>query len=587
MFANNCKCNIHDICEAWKLFELPATNIFISGNWQHQGGKELKKTTKERKDCIHSFTEHVFNLQKSCPLFLFIEKKKMAKIPLVPQWNLNNNGCVCTPDGGFLYVGSRSVNFISCVEGEEDCPAIKVFHTRQLILGLDIDPHWGEAVSDLVNVSDDGKESEPPRLFVVLSEDNSVQIWDFNKGCALQGHKAHLACMRYMEGNGPFPQHTGPVFVSYMINRNVLSIDNQDIVVYCVASNSFYRRPMFVSSRNHQFSTMKCSPFNENHFAVGTTRGLVLLCDLQKMVTLYTLRGHGDNVVSLAWNRIELCTNPLPDKAKEEIKAVKAVKAPAKTQKLTRTDTRMVDSEDIFDIYDYDYLDNEFGTTATQDSKCELVSDFVGIEKPSEPSGAAQFDFAEACQSLKEEINALREDQPQTSPDNVVSLEDCKNAEAQDDSSSCNSENGEEGKAHSDKQSSEGSLVRLVCGTPSSEESVGVDGMHHVICQADVHAALAMEAKAATTNESVSNQTSFKTADSSSGNVSEHTDVVKVVSSVLRSDILLASASADGSLYIWNTVTGATCDSHKIRSSHTNKNKSKCNYGVISKFKLL
>ncbi|XP_013115871.2 protein rigor mortis [Stomoxys calcitrans] len=477
----------------------------------------------------------------------------MTKFPLVAQWNVNRC-CVCTPDGGILYVGSRSINYIGPIENEEIAPDIKSFHNKSVPISIDIDPHWGEKEQG-VGANNEANNS---KLFVVLSQDNSVQIWDFNKGCALQGHKAHLACMRYMEGNGPYPQHAGDVFISYMVNRNVLSVDNQDIVVYCVASNSFCRRPMFISPRNHQLTAMKCSPFNENHFAVGTSRGLVLLCDLQKMITLYTLRGHDASITSLAWNRV---ANSDLFLVIEDNKEIKLEKSRMKPVKLTRTDTTIIDADDIFDIYDYDYLDNEFG--AAPQNKVDPISEFVGIEKSNESSGtAAEFDFAEACQSLKEEINALREEQGQGSPDHVsVSLEDCKNADVKDDTSSYDSATDNE-----DEHRRSGSLVRLVCGTPSSEESVIVDGIdricaqQQVVCQAEVHAALVTDTK--------------------THNMPNLEDEVVMTADNTLGDVLLASVSNDGALYIWNASTGATCDHHKIRGPHAGKTKKNTNVEV-------
>lgn len=509
----------------------------------------------------------------------------MVKIPLVPQWNLNS-GCVCTPDGGFLYAGSRSINFISTVTGDNEAPVIQCFHTRQGILSLDVDPHWGQkdnSVGSSENLDGAGKQKEPAKLFAALLQDNSVQIWDFNKGCAIQGHKAHLAYMRYMEGNGPSPQqHAGEVFISYMCNRNVLSVDNQDIVVYCVASNSFYRRPMFISSRNHQMTALKCSPYNENHFAIGTKRGLVLLCDLQKMTTLYTLRGHDTQITSLAWNRIDATAeNLVVEQPQEPAKPKTVQKQQSKPGKLTRSDAT-IDADDIFDIYDYDYLDNEFGAPC-QDTKLksDFVSDFVGIEKPKESATTAKFDFAEACQSLKEEINALRDEQVMTSPEHAISLEECKQAaSSRDDLSSCGSDGDDEADLKdkdisSDKESSDGSLVRLACRTPSSEESVDVDGMHrtkqqNIIYQAEVHSSQSQDNEKQKSNETLerhSTEESLQIIGETKGPTSEN----KNLKSNEVYDILLASCSSDGAFCIWNANTGATCDNQKVRSTHGGK----------------
>ncbi|KAM7341864.1 gem nuclear organelle associated protein rigor mortis [Cochliomyia hominivorax] len=524
----------------------------------------------------------------------------MIKIPLVPQWNLNS-GCVCTPDGGFLYAGSRSINYISSVESDNEKPLIQCFHTRQGILSLDVDPHWGQrdnssngdngSNENLDNNATGGvKQKEPAKLFAALLQDNSVQIWDFNKGCAIQGHKAHLAYMRYMEGNGPSPQqHASEALISYMCNRNVLSVDNQDIVVYCVASNSFYRRPIFISSRNHQMTTLKCSPYNENHFAIGTKRGLVLLCDLQKMTTLYTLRGHDTNITSLAWNRVDVTSEKFISEQPREIGKPKAVqKQQSKPGKLTRSDAT-IDADEIFDIYDYDYLDNEFGAPS-QDIKLktDFISDFVGIEKPKELATTAEFDFAEACQSLKEEINALRDEPVHTSPEHIISLEECKlAAEGREDLSSCGSDGDDEADVKekdksSDKESSDDSLVRLACRTPSSEESVDVDGMYlnkqqNIICQAEVHSSQSQVNEKHQTNKNLERHSTEEdiqiigeTKSAINGKKTEEDHRAAKANEVY--DILLASCSADGTFSIWNAATGATCESQKIRSSHGGKN---------------
>lgn len=510
----------------------------------------------------------------------------MVKIPLVPQWNLNR-GCVCTPDGGFLYAGSRSINFIAFKDGDNETPIIQCFYTRQSILSLDVDPHWGQKQSGNTNVGSSeilennavgGKEIKPVKLFAALLQDNSVQIWDFTKGCAIQGHKAHLAYMRYMEGNGPSPQHAGEVLISYMCNRNVLSVDNQDVVVYCVASNSYYRRPIFISPRNHQMTSLKCSPYNENHFAVGTKRGLVLLCDLQKMTTLYTFRGHDTWITSLAWNRVDLSEDisSIDDKSQETVKPVQ--KQQSKTGKFTRSDAT-IDTDEIFDIYDYDYLDNEFGVP-TQDTKekNEFISDFVGIENTKESSTTPKFDFAEACQSLKEEINALRDEYPQTSPEHIISLEECKQVNCQD-TSSCGSD-GDEDECDNkdvlcDKQSSDGSLVRLACRTPSSEESVDVDGMHrtqqNIICQAEVHhSSQCQENDQMNSSETLERNSTTDDTQIIADKKEEKDDIINFEKVY---DVLLASCSADGVFCVWNATTGATCDTQKVRSSHGGKRK--------------
>lgn len=493
----------------------------------------------------------------------------MNKIPLTPQWGANG-GCVSTPEGGLLYVGSKNITFIQPLKDGQ--PNIQIFYTRQPVRSIDINPNWAAEPLTPSDVSH--------KLFVALFQDNSIQLFDINKDSAIQGHKAHLPAMRCMEGGSrPSSQNgSGDVYVSFMCNSNILSIDNQDIVIYCIVSNLYYRRPMFISARVHQITALKCSPYNENHFAVGTRKGLVLLCDLAQMVTLYTLRSHDTSITSLAWNRLDLGIDFKHAEPKELIETAKSNAAKEnKLTKLTRHAT--IDPDEIFDIYDYDYLDNEFGAPVEKNkSKSDLISDFVGIEKPSDSMATTttKFDFAEACQSLKEEINALRLEQPEVSQDYAVTLEECQDSASQQQneqlSSSCGaSQDGIDNVGEDpteNEPTSENISEAFLLRTVSSDDSVDIDGMDRtiympneasrIVCQAEVHADSAEEEKLkALATKSKNEFVSSKVEQENSPDSKENSF-----------DILLASTSLDGSFCIWNAKTGASCDSHKVRGHH-------------------
>ncbi|KAL9912557.1 protein rigor mortis [Glossina fuscipes] len=484
----------------------------------------------------------------------------LTKLPLVPQWKIPGS-CVCTPDGGFLYVGYRSINFISKVKTPTEEPLIRAFHTRQSVLNVDVDPYWGKSVQN--GAEQTTKVPNEIKLFAILSQDRSVQIWDFNKGCAIQGHKAHCSNLHSMDG--PLPQiYSSVVLMGYMCNRNILSIDYQDIVVYCVTSNSFCRRPLFVPPRNNQLTALKCSSYNENHFAVGTRRGLVLLCDLQQMIILYTLRGHDSAIISLSWNRIDVCPSAKLATNTEQEKTAK---------KLFRSET--VDADDIFDIYDYDYLDNEFGAPPQETmQKSGFEVDYVSTEKPRETTATAKFDFAEACENLKEEINAMREDQPQVSHENAVTLEECKQAACHNDlSSSCGDEEDDEHTSMTDHDSE--SLDAL--SRSSTDESVHADGVDRKSKQQ-----VLVEVHASQTLDHNKKKCDFASEDGSPEQASQLLCEAKINSKESNTteesgnrclqDVLLASASLDGSFWVWNASMGSSCDNRKVRSSHGGKN---------------
>ncbi|GBP09524.1 Protein rigor mortis [Eumeta japonica] len=260
-----------------------------------------------------------------------------------------------------------------------------------------------------------------------------------------------------------------------------------------------------------------------------------------------------------------------------------------KPVKLQRSDVT-IDADEMFDIYDYEYLESEFGAASQgTNMKNDFVSDFVGIEKPNELIATANFDFAEACQSLKEEINALRDEKPQTSPECMISLDECvQAAKNRNDLSSCGSEenvdvDGKNQDVLSDKESSNGSLVRLACRTPSSE-SVDLDGMQrnpqqNIICQADVHCIEQPQHNNASQLDEEPMQNDLiddddKILADSESCLSENEAKEKNAENSMPQeifDVLLASCSADGSFCVWNAKTGATCDTHKIRSSHAGK----------------
>lgn len=104
-----------------------------------------------------------------------------------------------------------------------------------------------------------------------------------------------------------------------------------------------------------------------------------------------------------------------------------------KVAKSRRKPQPIVDHGDMFDIYSFDYLENEFGT----------LSNVNPIEEEPKPQISIQnnegFDFVEACQSLKEDI--LRPNNPETDEENeVLQSEIPEFGEDGSDHSECRSE---------------------------------------------------------------------------------------------------------------------------------------------------
>uniref|UniRef100_W8BGC4 Protein rigor mortis n=1 Tax=Ceratitis capitata TaxID=7213 RepID=W8BGC4_CERCA len=538
----------------------------------------------------------------------------LTKIPIAPQWHLSN-GCVCTPDGGFLYVGCRSINYVgplqqSCDNINANPPVIKVFHTRQNIASIDVDPGWPlqDNVEENVNPENKAGSSNMPigfgnrKYFAALAQDNSVQIWDFDRGCAVSGHKAHYSSALYMDGNGPSPQGDH-VLLSYMRNRNVLSINSHDILVYCVASNTYCRRQMFISTRNQALTVLRCSPYNEHIFAVGTNRGLVVIGDLQSMSTLYMLRGHESPITSLSWcpQEADPLNRPI-DVAKETGEQNRTApqimskgqkqsglepQTNSKAQSNSKKSAIPPSNDDIFDIYDYDYLENEFGAPTTAESEVNKSVEECVIDKSLERGPTTNFDFAEACQSLKEEIVALKnEEESERDGCNEmtdVTLADCQNAAGTIDySSSCGDS----------RESSEGSLV--IADRCSSDDEICVDGSEiklkqQILHQAEVHAEQFNElenkdiehtdmpvntVKVGTDGTIENDEKQTVNSESSSEQPSVDGVATQNNSPISKNGtdnpIFLVSASLDAYFWIWNTNTGASCD--RVRPKDVGKN---------------
>lgn len=179
-------------------------------------------------------------------------------------------------------------------------------------------------------------------------------------------------------------------------------MDNQDVVKYCIESNSYTVFTDTLLVRKHSINILKASPYCEEHLAAGTKKGLVLLVNTKDMSVLYTLRGHDTEITTLDWmsinNNVIDKTVPAPrftinPNAKEEIFGRDRPKS-------------IVDKDDIFDLFSYDKSVNEFGTlpgpTLASLDKHADNGDLAeaGIATPFN----ANFNFAEACQNLRDDI---------------------------------------------------------------------------------------------------------------------------------------------------------------------------------------
>ncbi|KAH8290425.1 hypothetical protein KR054_002817 [Drosophila jambulina] len=452
------------------------------------------------------------------------------------------------PDGGLLYAGLRCINYIAAPPacGNEQVQ-VATMSTRINILALDVSPMWGG----------------PSKPFAIVGDDLSVQVWDCLLGEAVIGHKAH---QHQQEARDARSAHhtTSSVLMSYMANGNILSIDASDLVIFCVASNSYCRRPTFLSPRNHQLTQLRASPFNNNQFAVGTAMGNVLICDLLKMGVVYKFSNHKAPICGLSWNEVnapvEENLNELTSRAEQWRSRNGKEEEKAKPKPPPLVKSRAADSDDMFDIYNFDHLEGEFGAPTVERRKSS-EDGFVGLEKP---ASTAALDYVEACENMKADLLAHSQE---VSVEHVeVTLNDCEPTKPSGPLSDASSASNRQ----DNSDSTEGSL-EVIQYSSSSDDAVIVDGeaakpkrevLHHIYHQAEVHASETPQAKPEPpSNLQVTAAGSTETLSSTV---------------TTRPDTLLASIDANEVMMIWNANTGAHSGRNYSRSKATGKLNNVC-----------
>lgn len=158
------------------------------------------------------------------------------------------------------------------------------------------------------------------------------------------------------------------------------------------------------------------------------------------MSILHKLRGHDTEITSIDW--IKLTDSSLPKSSLPKSSLANSslansplpVSRPQKVAKSRQKPQPIVDTNDMFDIYSFDYLENEFGTLSNFNSAKNTQ------EEPKQQLNIQNnegFDFVEACQSLKEDI--LRPNNPEGDEENEVHHSEIPEL-CTDGSSDCHSE---------------------------------------------------------------------------------------------------------------------------------------------------
>lgn len=226
-----------------------------------------------------------------------------------------------------------------------------------------------------------------------------MNVWDLNLKLVVLSHKAHRypgeVEPRRRKGDRD-SEKTG--VLCFIQSRHLISNRANDFVKLCLASGTytlFTLSPVFVKDN---ISVMRGSPHNEDIMAVGTKRGLVMIVDINKKIVVYKLRGHDSGITSLDW----MLVNPATFTNQQPLSTPNRPKIQAKTvERFHRGPPQpIVDSSDVFDIYEYDDCAEEFGASA-RPANTILLKEAAAAK---EPDPIEVFDYIEACKNLKQDI---------------------------------------------------------------------------------------------------------------------------------------------------------------------------------------
>lgn len=242
-----------------------------------------------------------------------------------------------------------------------------------------------------------------------MNEENVINVWDLDTESVVRGHRAHHqphhrddaddASKQTMSGQN---NSNGGVMCMTQ-DRQVLSIDRNHFVKYCLLSNTYSMLCSHLIQKPNNVCALKSSPYDSDIVAVGYRNGLILIVDVKRSALLQKLRGHDSEIVSLEWMRIT------PENAQPIEIPVESCPIDLEQWMPGRDAPKpIVDEGDMFDIFSFDYLEEEFGTISKpvrrkdiEDSKVDadtVVGTGSGIVNK------ADYNFDEACVSLRHQI---------------------------------------------------------------------------------------------------------------------------------------------------------------------------------------
>lgn len=245
------------------------------------------------------------------------------------------------------------------------------------------------------------------KWFVTMNDHNVISVWDLDTESVCRGHKAHqLPQYRNDADDASGPPTSSQInsnggVMCITKERQVLSIDGNNFVKYCLVSNTYSMLCNHIIQKAHTVCALKSSPYDSDIVAVGYRNGLILIVDVKRSALLQKLRGHESEIISLEWMLITPA-NAQPIEISPESRPIDSRRwMPGRD-----APKPIVDEGDMFDIFADKYLkEEEFGSILervkndTEDSTIDAV-----VGTGNDIANNKNFDFIEACASLRNQI---------------------------------------------------------------------------------------------------------------------------------------------------------------------------------------
>uniref|UniRef100_A0A7N8WQZ1 Gem (nuclear organelle) associated protein 5 n=1 Tax=Mastacembelus armatus TaxID=205130 RepID=A0A7N8WQZ1_9TELE len=191
-------------------------------------------------------------------------------LPASPNWYCSR--CSDVTGGGLLGVGAKNIIYLIDVSASTCRVTGELVGHKDLVSGFSFCQHEGQS-----------------HICVSSSSDGSIRFWDSDTKALIKEHAAHQSPVAAV--------HWSPV------DKNLVVSGDEKGVVICHWYHTGDTSRFFPEPRT--IFCLTCSPHTWTSVAVGYKDGMIVLVDVSKKGEVtHRLRGHDDEIHSLAWSPV-------------------------------------------------------------------------------------------------------------------------------------------------------------------------------------------------------------------------------------------------------------------------------------------